>query len=87
MLISEIFPSQVINQASVSTLTRTFYARILANEELGPVIRRAVPEGYGAALFINAFWSSSAPPCFGVGKGYERRLPARSLEFVDFESS
>ena len=68
MLISEIFPSQVINQASVSTLTRTFYARILANEELGPVIRRAVPEGYGAALFINAFWSSSAPPYLALAK-------------------
>jgi len=60
MPIAETCPPLALNEAGISTLITTFYARVREDESLGPVFARAIPEGHWAEHLghMNAFWSS-----------------------------
>lgn len=60
MLIAETCPPLALDEAGISTLIATFYARVREDESLGPVFARAIPEGHWAQHLghMNAFWSS-----------------------------
>ncbi|MCZ8093464.1 MAG: group III truncated hemoglobin, partial [Acidovorax sp.] len=60
MLIAETCPPLALDEAGISTLIATFYARVREDESLGTVFARAIPEGHWAEHFghMNAFWSS-----------------------------
>ena len=60
MLITETYQPKTINIFDISTLITTFYARVRADQVLGPVFMRTVPESHWAKHLdhISTFWSS-----------------------------
>lgn len=61
-----IEPKAPITEAQIDTLVRTFYGRVLEDEELGPIFRDAVGSRWDEHLAtMVAFWSSVA---LGTGR-------------------
>ena len=60
MPITETFSPLALDEVGIATLIATFYDRVRADEELGPVFARAIPEGHWPEHLghMNAFWSS-----------------------------
>lgn len=51
-----------INEAYISKLIDTFYARVRADPELGPIFNGEIGDGWGPHLVrMKAFWASVAP--------------------------
>jgi hemoglobin len=60
MLLAQTLLPPPVDEAGITTLVAAFYARVRADELLGPVFARAVPEALWAEHLgqMNAFWSS-----------------------------
>jgi hemoglobin len=57
---AETCSPEALDEVGIATLIATFYTRVRADEVLGPVFTRAIPEGHWAEHLghMCAFWSS-----------------------------